>query len=161
MSLSRRVAHKRAVVLDRDGLESCSGHAQATACVTLGAGPTSLLLNFLLCNTGVILLVSYGCCQVDSTSRRRPSTKPGTNWALYQDHFCSVAHISGATAVCWVLSGALGDMESAGSQEECSAFSSACYHFCHPCFWVHTIASDTWKGLDKGRFPALAFFLAP
>ena len=104
------------LVLDRDGLESCSDHAQATACVTLGAGPTSLLLSFLLCNLGVILLVPYGCCQVDSTSRRPPpSTKPGTNWTLHQDHLCSMAHISGAPAVCWVLRGALGDMESAGS----------------------------------------------
>lgn len=84
VSLRGSVAHRQALVSDRDGLESWSG----TSCVTLGAGPTSLLLHFPFCNTeGNIICFSWLSSEgLDD----RTNTMPGNNWTLHQNHFCSM-----------------------------------------------------------------------
>ena len=84
VSLRGSVAHRQALVSDRDGLESWSG----TSCVTLGAGPTSLLLHFPFCNTeGNIVCFSWLSSEgLDD----RTNTMPGNNWTLHQNHFCSM-----------------------------------------------------------------------
>ena len=112
------------------------------------------MLSLLICNMRVVLLALYGCCQVDSTSRKAQHRAwhrvdaPSAPLLLHSTRFLSPR-------------GVLGAVWGSGGHGESWLSGSACPYLPVIIFGCILSALTHWKELDKAWVPALAFFLAP